>query len=606
MAVTLKRPRKYTILGGLLCIGAAVFFLLPSKKSGDADKSPLTFTAVKGPLTISVSESGTIKSRNLEIIKSELEGQTTILFLVPEGTQVKKGDLLVELDASKLQDQRIDKQITEQNAEANFIRARESLEVAKNQAQADIAKAELDYQFAKEDLQKYERGDYPMAVKEAEAKLSLSQNELARAAEKLKQSTELYAESFTSLSEVQADELSKKRADLDLVVVTEQLKLLKDFTYKRRITELKSNEEQTRLALERVKRKASADLVQGAAELKAKESEYERQKAQLAKIVSQIQRTKLYAPTNGLVVYATTGQNAGRMNAEPLAEGANVRERQDLIYLPTTASVMAEVKVHESSLDKVRPGLPVRVTVDALPGKSFVGVVAKIAPLPDAQSAWMNPDLKVYNTEIHLDGNSEDLRTGMSCRAEIIAEQHAEAVYVPVQAILRVSGKPTVYVVEKDKPVERREITLGLDNNRMAHVISGLNPGELVQLNPPLSEASAPAEVIDPALANKPGPKVPDAKPPVNVPPTGEGRTGRSRGAEGEVSPRAEGTRPEGGRGGEGRRGQSNLTPEQREERRKQFENMSPEDREKMRQQFMQRKSQSGDAQPKTDGADKQ
>jgi hypothetical protein len=175
-----------------------------------------------------------------------------------------------------------------------------------------------------------------------------------------------------------------------------------------------------------------------------------------------------------------------------------------------------------------------------------------------------------------------------------------------VQAILRVSGKPTVYVVEKDKPVERREITLGLDNNRMAHVISGLNPGELVQLNPPLSEASAPAEVIDPALANKPGPKVPDAKPPVNVPPTGEGRTGRSRGAEGEVSPRAEGTRPEGGRGGEGRRGQSNLTPEQREERRKQFENMSPEDREKMRQQFMQRKSQSGDAQPKTDGADKQ
>jgi HlyD family secretion protein len=211
MSTTLKRPRKAALFGGLLCIAAiAAFFLQPKAGQGGSEATPLTFAALKGPLTISVSEAGTIKSRNLEVIKSELEGQTTILFLVPEGTQVNKGDLLVELDASKLQDQRVDKQITEQNAEANFIRARESLEVAKNQAQADIAKAELEYQFAKEDLEKYEKGDYPMAVKEAEAKHSLALNELMRAEEKLKQSRDLYALSFTSLSEVQADELTQK------------------------------------------------------------------------------------------------------------------------------------------------------------------------------------------------------------------------------------------------------------------------------------------------------------------------------------------------------------------------------------------------------------
>ena len=63
---------------------------------------------MRGPLTIDVNESGTIRAREQLIIKSEVQGRTTILELVPEGTEVKEGDLLVGLDASTLEDQRID------------------------------------------------------------------------------------------------------------------------------------------------------------------------------------------------------------------------------------------------------------------------------------------------------------------------------------------------------------------------------------------------------------------------------------------------------------------------------------------------------------------
>ena len=110
---------------------------------------------------------------------------------------------------------------------------------------------------------------------------------------------------------------------------------------------------------------------------------------------------------------------------------------------------MAEVDVHEASLDKVRAGLPAIVTVDALPGKKFIGTVARIAPLPNAQSMWMNPDLKVYTTNINLETIDPDLRSGMSCKAEIIVEQYQDVVYIPVQAVLRVDGQPTVYVVKE-------------------------------------------------------------------------------------------------------------------------------------------------------------
>ena len=57
---------------------------------------------------------------------------------------------------------------------------------------------------------------------------------------------------------------------------------------------------------------------------------------------------------------------------------------------------------------------------------------------------WMNPDLKVYNTDVYLDANDSSLRTGMSCQAEIIIEQYDDVVYIPVQAVLRVGGETTV------------------------------------------------------------------------------------------------------------------------------------------------------------------
>ena len=102
----------------------------------------------------------------------------------------------------------------------------------------------------------------------------------------------------------------------------------------------------------------------------------------------------------------------------------------------------------------------------------------------------MTPDLKVYNSDIYLEGEYPGLRTGMSCKVEIIVAQFEEAVYIPVQAVIRVAGQPTVYVVKEDRSIEERVVEIGLDNNRMVRIISGLSEGEVVWLTPPLKSAS--------------------------------------------------------------------------------------------------------------------
>lgn len=450
-----------------------------------------TFVARRGPLTIAVRENGTIRARDQVVLKSEVEGQTTILWLIEEGTHVKEGDLLVELDASELVERRTDRQIAVQNAEAAFVKAREELEIVKSQAESEVFQAELDLRFAEEDLKRYLEGEYPRQLKEAQSEITLAEEELKNAAETLRWSEKLFEEKYISQTELDRDRLAKKRAELNYQLAVDALDLLENYTHKRRVDELEAAVEQARRALDRVKRRANANVVQAEADLRAKQSEYERQKARLEKLDRQIAACKIRAPRAGMVVYATTGRASWRGNDEPLQEGLTVRERQELIHLPTTDSMMAEVMIHEASLEKIRPGLPVVVTVDALPGRVFHGEVTRISPLPDGRAQWLNPDLKIYPTEIDLRGDMTGLRTGMSCMAEIVVAEIPDAVYVPVQCVTRVKGEPTVWVIgPSGEPVPRR-VEVGLDDNKMIHVVSGLEEGERVLLEPPLAPAEA-------------------------------------------------------------------------------------------------------------------
>ncbi len=489
--------KRYKIIGAtaLVAVVAPVVIWFAVVRGGaDAATNVETVAAQRGPLTISVLEAGMLKAKDPEIIRNSLEGRATVISIIPEGTRVTQGDLLVELDVSTLVDTRVDQVILMKNAEAAWINARETLVITESQAASDVDLAKLKLEFAKQDLAKYtgKGGDYENAVAAAEGKIKLNAEEKTKAEDYLDWSSRLFNEKYLSKTQLQADQLALQRADLNLTVAANDANLLKQYTYRRQVAQLTSDVNQAQAALERAQAKARANLAQAKADLAAKEQEHQRQKDKLTKIDDQITKGKIYAPTEGMVVYATSGASGhGHNDRPPLADGVEVWERQELIHLPRSTSTIAEVDVHEASLQKVHTGLPALVTVEALPGKKLMGTVSRIAPLPDPQSMWMNPDLKIYKTEITLDSNDPSLRSGMNCKAEIIVEQHNDTVYVPVETVLRVGGQPTVYVLKEDGSTEERKVEIGLDDNSLVRIASGLTEGEQVLLTPPLKAGAA-------------------------------------------------------------------------------------------------------------------
>jgi HlyD family secretion protein len=490
------RRKPYKILGATALVAAlalVVIWLTVVRGGEDTAGAVATVAAQRGPLTISVPAAGILKAKDPEIIRNSLEGRATIISIIPEGTHVMPGDVLVELDVSTLVDSRVDQVILVKNAEAAFINARETMAITESQAASNVELAQLTLQFAKQDLEKYtgEGGDYQNALAAAEGKIKLNAEEKTKAQDYLDWSQRLYNEKYLSKTQLQADQLALQRADLNLQVAANDANLLKQYTYRRQVAQLTSDVSQARMALERAEAKARATIAQAKADLAAKDQEFQRQKDKLTKIDDQITKGRLVAPTEGMVVYATSAEGGhGHDNRQPLADGVQVWERQELIYLPRSTSTIAEVDVQEASLQKVHAGLPALVTVEALAGKKLMGTVTRIAPLPDPQSMWMNPDMKIYKTEIALDTDDPTLRSGMNCKTEIIVEQHADAVYVPVETVLRVGRQPTVYVLNEDGETEPHQVEIGLDDKSVVRVISGLQEGELVLATPPLKAAA--------------------------------------------------------------------------------------------------------------------
>lgn len=446
----------------------------------------------RGPLEISVVQRGNLAARDPVSVTSEIEGTSTIIFLIKEGTFVKQGDLVAKLDASALVEKKLGQEIAVQSAEAAWKKADAQYEIQKSQNNSDIEAAERKLEFAKIDLEKYKEGDYAQLVEKADNEILLAKQELTQAANTYDWSSKLNEKGFVTKTELERDELAHSRANVNLAQAERSKLLLEKYADPRSRRELQANVDEAERGLERARLKAKAQIADVEANLRSTEAKLKLEREKLQKYADQLEKSQLFAPAAGMVVYARQEGGGGRMGGDsPMQEGAQVRERQELLQIPREGGMIVEASIHESVLKQVTVGAPVSIKVDSQPGKDFFGSVAFVALLADKQSWWANPNLRVYKTEIRLEragAGSEaalkELRPGMSCSVEIFAGRIDDCLSVPLQSIFVDKGETIVFVSQGDVP-ERRVVEVGRSNEKLVEIKSGLKEGDEVLLSAP-------------------------------------------------------------------------------------------------------------------------
>jgi len=598
--LVLRRRPVFLAGAAILLLVLASWLLRPRPSQG----STAFFEVRRGDFTVSIVEGGTLAAVSEVSVRNEVEGTARIIYIVPEGTYVKKDDLLIELDSAQAQDQVNQQQIALEKAQFALIQAEAQLDIQRSTTNSDIRAAQLKYDLALLDLERFRQGKRLVDLIEATNKLVQVEAQLAVNRETFTNTLKLAARGFEAQNRVDSDRLAVLGNENNLIIESNKMWMLTAFEHKKQSAEFQSAVDQSKMELERVVAQSQRRIAQYVADLLTQSNTLVLNQRKLDRDRKNLDATKIFAPQDGLVVYNVS---ENRFSSESLIEeGATVRNRQELIKLPDVSHMKVTIKVHESYVNMISPGLPAFVILDSMPDQRFAGYVAKVALLPDSQARWGNPNLKVYNTEVYITDDLPDVKPGVSAKAEVIITNLSDTLSVPIQAVTTSRGRQVVYIDSGSEP-EPRPVEVGLYNTKYIQITSGLKEGDRVLLAPPFDtqekdlegavlspEEKAKLKTNNPAMRNLPvAPRRPsDGRPEGRNPSGPHSSATPTPDAPARIPSPAAATANSRTPGGPGTDGPTvNRNPPNREEMLKRFDKdgdgeLSETEREAMRSQF--------------------
>ncbi len=515
----MKKSYKISLIAAVIVGLIAISLLTAGKEtsSGKTGNDGSHFITEKDDLVISFTETGGIMALETYDIKSQVEGRTTIVSIVDEGTvitpeDVNKGKVLVELDSSEIEDKLTQKEINYLSAKANLTEAKESYDIQLKENKSNIQSGEMNVRFAAIDLRKYIGetladklmkdnayenydsqkiadlvdhndlgGDALQKLRKLKDDITLADMKYARAYDKYQGTKQLYEKKYVAETELKGDELEVESLKMQRQSARTELSLYKAYEFPKQTEKLINDLKEAILNLDKTKAQARSKLAQAEAKKQSSQAKYDVQKKEFEKLQDQLEACVIKAPAPGQVVYSSS--TSRRRRREPIDVGEEVRYRQEIISIPDPTQMKVEIKVHETWVDKVEVGQKAKVTIAAFPENEYEGEVLKKAPLADPPD-WHNPDLKVYTTDVIINGNHKELKTGMTAKVEVIIDVLDDVIYVPIQSVVNIEGNKYCYV-ETAGDVERREVETGQFNTDYVEIKEGLQEGENVMLNPP-------------------------------------------------------------------------------------------------------------------------
>jgi multidrug resistance efflux pump len=431
-----------------ILIAAGLYFfgpdLLAQINAGgkSSDTKAMTHKVRRENLVVTVTDDGELQSASNVDVKCEISGGSTILWIIDDGTVVEAEQKIVELDSSGIEEQLAAQTGVYEKALAAQIKATEDA------AAADIA------------VKEYVQGTYLKDLQEVESLITIAQENMRSAQNVLDHTERMARKGFATPLQVEADGFAVKRSKLDLDFAETSKLVLEKFTREKTTRGL----EATRDAAEALSRSEIAAV--------------KLEKAKLDKLTKQLTKCVIFAPKAGMVVYYAERSRYGSSNSQ-IEEGSPVRERQTIIQLPDLTQMQAKVPVHESKVEQVHAGQ--RVYLKVL-DREFQGSVTSIANQPEAKS-FFSAKVKEYPADVRIEGNCEGLRPGMTAEVEILIANLEDVLTVPVSAVV-VKGDQFYGFVRTPEGPQRRELLLGLSNDKFVEVKDGVAEGEEILMNP--------------------------------------------------------------------------------------------------------------------------
>ncbi len=309
------------------------------------------------------------------------------------------------------------------------------------QAENELARLEREVAVAEAEGESLERAVLPLELRELEIALDEAKYARGAARQSLADSLELEKEGLVSAQEVERDRLQSGTAESKVEQLEERIRLVQAHIHPARLEE------------SRAKRAAAVrqrDLMR-----------------------EQVAQCAVAAPCDGEVVHLPLLFGT---ELRPAQVGDTVYKNQEFLSIPEPGAWVVRMFVPERELARVRPGLAARVMPRAWPDLDLPGVVEHVAAISNSRGSSAE---RVFAGTIRLEASPPELKSGLTVDVAVLSADAEKALLLPRAAVEWREGRPFCRV-RTGRGIEERALVLGMANDRVFEVRSGLSAGEQV------------------------------------------------------------------------------------------------------------------------------
>ena len=439
------------------------------------DATPVVVTGPARTETMveSVAITGDIVAGEDSQIGAKQSGKITAV-TVKDGDTVSSGQLLATLDTSQLVSQLRQAQAQVSSAVAQMNQASSGLTQARRNAVAGPSKsasavrsAEAQVRSARAQLQKAQSGARPQEIAQLEASVRSAKVALDNQEKELERIQRLVSEGALAGNRLEQQMTVVASARAQYENATEALNLGRSGARSEDVAAAQEAVNQANAALQQAKTNQQLDpLLQdqvraAQAQFSAAQSQVEAARAAVSIIQQQIGDMQIRAPFSGKVY------------GKPTQVGTVVGAGTSIVRLIGGEGIYFSGQVPASEIASVKPGLPVSIKIDSLPGRTFVGRVATVSPLGSSVG-------RLFDVRVQISDGGAAIRPGMFARGDIQIRRVANAVTVPSNAVVSKGDQQLLYLVEGGK-AQAINVRDGLRKDSRVEVI-GLPSGAQVVL----------------------------------------------------------------------------------------------------------------------------
>jgi multidrug efflux pump subunit AcrA (membrane-fusion protein) len=456
----------------------------------DAPK-PATAKVEKGPIKVEVDLKGIVEAGDAAEVSIKPEAWSmplTIEKVIEHGTAVKKGDVLVEFDTEKIDEQIKDLRVSRALAEVALKQAEEELPVLEKFMPLDLAAAERAKNQADEDLARFLEIDRPLDELAAEFQTKSAHHWLEYAQDELAQLEKMYRDKDLT-EETEQLILKRHRHQVEQAQFSvRQAENSRDQTLKVRLPRQEETSRETAsktgLALEKARHLLPLEINQKRLNLEKLRYDNEKNDEKLAKLEKDRKAMTVRAPADGIAFYgrADHGQwTAAQQVAQKLTQGGVIAPQEVFMTIVSARPAFVRATIEEKDLHAIKPKLEGKAVPVGYPDLKLPARVASVAAVPQTPGNFL------ARVDVDLGRDAEMVMPGMACTVKFVTYKKDDALTVPASAVFSDDDGDThyVYLAKKDAKPEKTTVKAGKTAGGKTEVLDGLKEGDEILTSKP-------------------------------------------------------------------------------------------------------------------------